>query len=224
MKAFAALSLCVLIVALAALALPGCGKEVEVTQADDTGGRPEAVSAYEAVRFTRPAADRWQDQNWMIQVRDGDAEGIGRDGKGKIWEVYYFSPTPEEHGQFLVIYNRGRIWPGVPTRNKGAEKGREIYSKNKPPDFRVDSSEVYTVGLRNGGSEFLEAHPDAQVNVTLRCSADYEAIGEKMPAPKYKWIWDVNYREPKIASEILRVYVDGMNGDFISKEIQKPPS
>ena len=224
MKAFAALSLCVLVVALAALGLQGCGKDSEVNPVDDTGGRPEKVTAYDAVRFTQPAADRWQDQNWMIQVRDGDADGIGRDGKGKIWEVYYFSPTPEERSQFLVIYNRGRIWPGVPTRNKGSDEGQDVYAKNKPPGFRVDSSEAYTVGLRNGGGEFLDAHPDSQVHVTLRCRADYEAIGEKMPAPKYKWIWDVSYREPRVGTEILHVYVDGMNGDFISKELQKPPS
>ena len=44
-----------------------------------------------------------------------------------------------------------------------------------------------------------------------------------MPAPKYKWVWDLSYREPVVGSEMLRVYVDGMNGDFIGKELLKPP-
>jgi len=34
----------------------------------------------------------------------------------------------------------------------------------------------------------------------------------------------VSFSEPKIDSEILHLYVDGMNGDFISKELQKPPA
>ena len=208
---------------LAASFFAGCGGDSDDVVIDDTGGRPEKVTAYDAVGYTRPAADKWQDKNWMIQVRNGDPDGIDRDGKGRIWEVYYFSPTPEQDSQLLVIYNRGRVWPSVPTRNRGGDEGRDTYRKNRPPDFRVDSSEAYNVGLRNGGSEFMEAREDTQVHCTLRCKADFDSVEEAMPAPKYKWIWDVSYREPAAGSEMLHVYVDGMNGDFINKELLKPP-
>jgi hypothetical protein len=70
----------------------------------------------------------------------------------------------------------------------------------------------------------MDSHPDTLVRVVLRCKADYEAVGDEMPAPKYKWIWDVSFEEPKAAGEILHVYVDGMNGDFITKEVEKPPT
>lgn len=219
-----ALSLATMMIAAAVIGIVGCGDDGDENKRTDTEGRPESVTAYEAVQYTKPAADKWQDENWMIQVKDGDPDGIGEDGKGKIWEVYYFSPTPEEKPQLFIIYNRGRVWPNVPTRNKGGDEGRKTYVKNEPPDFRVDSNEAYSVAFRNGGSEFLEARPDALAHVALRAKADYDAIGEKMPAPKYKWIWDVSFREPKAASEVLHVYVDGMNGDFISKELVTPPN
>ena len=103
----------------------------------------------------------------------------------------------------------------------GGEEGQQIYRKGRPPDFRVDSGEAYNVGQRNGGLDYKKAHPDAIVNVTLRCKADYDAVGEKMPAPKYKWIWDVAYRTPAQGSDVLHVFVDGMNGDYISKEVRK---
>ncbi len=206
-----------------ALLAAGCGGDGSATLPDDTEGRPEKVTAYEAVQYTRPAADKWQDKNWMIQVRDGDPDGIDREGRARIWEVYYFSPTPEEDCQFLVIYNRGRVWPSVPTVNKGGDEGKKIFEKLKPEDFRVDSGEAYGVSLRNGGSQFQKDHPDSQVHVTLRCRADYDAVGEAMPAPKYKWIWDVTYREPAAGSEELHVFVDGMNGDYISKETTNQP-
>ena len=202
----------------------GCGKKKVVTKSDDTKGRPEWVTAYEAMQFCKPAADKWEKQNWVIQIRDGDPDGINRAGKGRIWEVYFFSPRPDEHNELFVIYNRGHVWPNAPVECRGGDKGRETYRKNKPPQFLVDSSEAYAVGLRNGGGEYIEGHPGSRVHVVLRCKADYDAVGESMPAPKYKWIWDVAYREPRIDSEILNVIVDGMNGDFITKETEKPPS
>jgi hypothetical protein len=218
--------LCVTCAALiaAAVILPGCGKKDETT-VDPTEGRPESVTAYEAVQFTKPAADKWQSSNWMIQVRDGDPDGIGRDGKAKIWEVYYFSPTPEEDSQMFVIYNRGNVWPNAPGMSKGGETGQAVYRKEKPTqDFRVDSPEAYTVAFRNGGGDYMDAHSDARANAVLRCKADYDAVGEKMPAPKYKWIWDVSFRVPTPGAEVLHVMVDAMNGDFITKQLATPPS
>lgn len=211
-----------LCIALAlALLVPGCGN-TGGTRDDGTGSRPESVTAYQAVQYTAPAADKWQEKNWMVEVRDGDPDGITREGKAKIWEVYYFSPRPEENAQMLVIYNRGNVWPNTPGRSKGGEDGLEVYRKEKPKDFRVDSGEAYTVALRNGGGEYLEAHPEAKADVTLRCKADYDAIRQEMPAPKYKWIWTVAFAEPGSGAEALEVLVDGMNGDFISKEQKEP--
>jgi hypothetical protein len=223
-KALAMVSLGVVLLLAAALAVQGCGKKGGTATDDQTQGRPESVTAYEAVGFTKPAASKWESENWMIQVRDSDADGIGRNGKAKIWEVYFFSPTPEEDSQLFVIYNRGNVWPNVPTKNKGGDQGRDVYKKGRPPDFRVDSPEAYAVAIRNGGTDFMATHPDAKAHVVLRCKADYDAVGEKMPAPKYKWIWDVYFREPKIGADVLHVYVDGMNGDYISKELKNSPS
>jgi hypothetical protein len=202
----------------------GCGRMKTVTNSDDTNGRPERVTAYEAMQFCKPAADKWEIQNWVIQIRDGDPEGINRAGKGRIWEVYFFSPRPEENDELFVIYNRGHVWPNAPVVCRGGDKGRQVYRDNKPGQFLVDSAEAYDVGLRNGGGEYLDGHPGAQVHAVLRCKADYDAVGDSMPAPKYKWIWDVTYREARVDSEILHVMVDGMNGEFITKETQKPTS
>ncbi len=214
----------ILLIALLAIGLfaAGCGAKKTGLPADDTSGRPESVTAYEAIQYTKPAADKWQSNNWAIHVKDGDPDGLGPDGKAKIWEVFYFSPTPEQYCQLLVLYNRGHVWPSAPTSNKGGEDGRSTYIKNKPQDFRVDSPEARNVGNRNGGADFLDSHTDAVVHGDLRCRGDYDAIGEKMPAPKYKWIWDISYREPGVSSEKLSVLVDGMNGDFITKETSKP--
>lgn len=211
------LVLAVMVVLFAA----GCGGAAE-DEVDEAAGRPESVTAYEAVQYTRPAADKWQKNNWVIQVRDGDPDGVTRDGKAKVWEVYYFSPRPEENSRMLVIYNRGNVWPNTPGKSRGGEEGQEIYRKGEPKDFRVDSAEAYTVAVRNGGGEYLDAHPDARVNVTLRCRADYDAIKQEMPAPRYKWIWTVSFTEPDTGSAALDVLVDGMNGDFISKEEKEP--
>jgi hypothetical protein len=208
----------------AAVVLPGCGKKTDETF-DPTEGRPESVTAYEAVQFTKPAGDKWQSNNWMIQVRSGDPDGLSRDGKAKIWEVYYFSPTPEQDSQMFVIYNRGNVWPNAPGISKGGETGQEVYRKEKPTEaFRVDSPEAYTVAFRNGGGDYLNAHEGAKADAVLRCKADYDAIGEKMPAPKYKWIWDVSFRVPTAGAEVLHVMVDGMNGDYITKQTAQPPS
>ena len=38
----------------------GCGKKKVVTKPDDTRGRPEWVTAYEAMQFCKPAADKWE--------------------------------------------------------------------------------------------------------------------------------------------------------------------
>ena len=210
------------IAATAVFLAAGCGSTSSHTE-DPTGGRPESVTAYQAVQYTKPAANKWQANNWMVQVRDGDPDGIGKDGKAKIWEVYYFSPTPEEDAQIFIIYNRGNIWPNAPGNPKGGDDGLKAYKKDKPVDFRVDSPEAIEVAYRNGGGEYKDAHPDARPNAILRCKADYTAVGETMPSPKYKWIWDVNYREPVAGAEVLRIYIDGMNGDFITKELQKTP-
>lgn len=216
---FRAVACAVAVAGLMALVLlsGGCGGDGSEKPADDTEGRPERVTAYQAVQYTKKAADKWQSKNWAIHVKDGDPDGVGQDGKARIWEVFYFSPMPEETCQLLVLYNRGHVWPSAPTRNKGGEDGRETYIKNKPQDFRVDSGEARTVANRNGGAEFLDSHPDAIVHCALRSRGDYDAIGEKMPAPKYKWIWDVSYREPNPAAELFRVLVDGTSGDFITK-------
>jgi len=212
----------VLCVLLALVMASGCGSNKKDVVTDETGGRPEAVTAYEAAKYTKAAANKWQSKNWVIEMRDDDPDGLNRVGKSKIWEVYFFSPTPEENSQMFVIYNRGNVWPNAPGGNKGSDKGRKIYRENKPEDFRVDSPEAYNVALRNGGGDFLDAHPDANVHAVLRCKADYDALAEAMPAPKYKWIWDVVYREPRIGAEVLHVMVDGMNGDFITKELKTP--
>ena len=205
-------------------AMSGCGGKKVVNKSNDTEGRPEWVTAYEAMQFCKPAADKWEKQNWVIQIRDGDPDSINRVGKGRIWEVYFFSPRPDQHSELFVIYNRGNVWPNAPVDSKGGDKGLEIYRQNRPKPFLVDSGEAYAVGLRNGGGEYLGSHSGAKVHVVLRCKADYDAVGEAMPAPKYTWIWDVTYREPGAGSEILHVMVDGMNGDFITKETQKPTS
>lgn len=208
----------------AAVVLPGCGKKSDAV-VDPTEGRPESVTAYEATQFTKPAADKWQSDNWMIQVRSGDPDGLGRDGKAKIWEVYYYSPTPETDSQMFVIYNRGNVWPNAPGEAKGGDTGQETYKKEKPKEsFRVDSPEAYTVAFRNGGGDYQNTHSDAKVDAVLRCKADYDAVGEKTPAPRYQWIWDVFYRVPTPGSEVLHVLVDGMNGDFITKTTAQPGS
>ena len=154
----------------------------------------------------------------MIQTRSADPDGISKDGKSKIWEVYYFTPTPESGNQMFVIYNRGNVWPNAPSDSKGSDKGLDTYRQNKPPDFRVDSGEAYQVASQNGGGDFIDGHPDARANMTLRCKADYDAIGEKTPSSKYQWIWDVSFKEPKVGADELHVLVDGMTGDFISKD------
>jgi len=139
--------------------------------------------------------------------------------------VYFFSPKEEIGGtQISIMYNRGNVWPNVPGKCKGGEEGLKVYKENRPPDFRVDSPQAYTVASRNGGAEYTDGHPDAQPNATLRCKADYDAVGEEMPAPKYQWIWDVYYRELRAGAEVLHIMVDGMTGDFITKELKQPPS
>lgn len=209
---------CILAVFLAtAVVLAGCGGK-DTTSTDLTQGRPESVTAFEARQFTQPAADKWQPNNWMFQTRSSDPDGVTKDGKAKIWEVYYFTPTPEEENQMFVIYNRGNVWPNAPSNTKGGDSGLDTYRKEKPPDFRVDSGEAYQVARQNGGGDFMDAHPDALANMQLRCKADYDAVGEQMPSPDYKWIWDVTFSEPKVGADELHVLVDGMNGDFISKE------
>ncbi len=212
--------LCIAAALAVTVCAAGCGDRSEDSK-DTTGGRPEYVTAYQAVQYTKPAADKWQDKNWMIRVEDGDPDGIGKDGKARIWEVYYFSPTPEENSQLFVIYNRGNIWPNAPTPARGGDSGLTVYRKNRPVDFRVDSPEAVEVARRNGGGEYQAAHRDARPGAVLRCKADYTAVNETMPGPKYKWIWDVNYRERRAGSEVYRVFIDGMNGDFITKETQK---
>ena len=204
-----------LIVALAA----GCAGKSD--SRDESGGRPESVTAYQAVQFTKPAADKWESSNWMVDIRQGDPNGLSHDGRAKIWEVYYFSPRPEVNSQLLVDYNRGNVWPQTPGVSRGGDEGVAIYRKEKPPDFRVDSPEAYTVALRNGGGEYMDAHPDTQVGALLRCKADYDAIGQDMPAPKYKWIWEMTFRQSP-TTETLHVLVDGMNGDFITKQVTQP--
>jgi hypothetical protein len=215
-RPFVAVALLATALAAAAI-LAGCGTNT-ADSTDTTQGRPKSVTAYEAGQFTKPAADKWQASNWMVQTRSADPDGVSKDGKAQIWEVYYFAPAPEQGNQMFVIYNRGNVWPNAPSDNKGADKGLDIYRKNKPPDFRVDSGEAYQVARQNGGGDFMDAHPDARANMQLRCKADYDAIAEKTPSAKYKWIWDVSFREPKVGAEELHVLIDGMTGDFISKE------
>ncbi|PKQ28216.1 MAG: hypothetical protein CVT63_03985 [Candidatus Anoxymicrobium japonicum] len=221
-KSVIVLSLLLVTLMLAAVLVSGCGNKGNKT-VDPTGGRPESVTAYEAVEFARPAAKKWQSDNWMIEVRSGDPDGIDRNGKAKIWEVYFFSPTPEEDSRLFVIYNRGNVWPNAPGMSKGGEEGLKTYRKGKPSSFRVDSPEACEVARRNGGNEFKDKHPDARAGVILRCKADYDAVGEKMPAPKYKWIWDVNFSEPTPAADELHVLIDAMTGDFITSETKAPP-
>src|SRR5665647_441531 len=164
-RLFAAVALLAIALAAAAV-LAGCGtKSDDVT--DTTQGRPESVTAYEAGQYTKPPADKWQATNWMIQTRSADPDGISRDGKAKIWEVYYFAPGPEQGNQMFVIYNRGNVWPNAPSDAKGADKGLDTYRKNKPPAFRVDSGEAYQVARQNGGGDFMDAHPDARANICL---------------------------------------------------------
>jgi len=209
------------ILAMAAILLgnlSGCGTS-KAKPEDPTEGRPSSVSAYEAIQYTKPVADKWQPRNWMIQVRSGDPDGLGKDGKSKIWEVYFFSPVPEQDAQMFVIYNRGNVWPNAPGIPKGGDNGLAVYRKEKPPDFRVDSGEALQVANQNGGGTYLDSHPDAKADAALRCKADYDAVGEKMPGSKYDWIWDVSYREPRPGAEVLHVLIDGMNGDFITKNV-----
>ncbi|MBN2169381.1 MAG: hypothetical protein JW738_09065 [Actinobacteria bacterium] len=204
--------------------LPGCGCGDEKITDDNSGGNPEYVTAYQAVEYTREKATKWQKENWVIRLSDGDPDGVNRQGKARIWVVYYFSPRPELKPQYQIQYNRGNIFPSAPTTNRGGDDGRKIYKENEPENFRVDSPEAYKVAIKNGGGEFLDNHSDAVVHAELRCKADYLAINEKMPAPKYKWIWDVSFREPSPNVEILHVLIDGMNGEFITTEIEKPLS
>lgn len=199
--------------------LAGCG--TKKTTGDGSGGRPESVTAFEASQYTKPIAGKWQGDSWVIMMRSGDPDGVSREGKSKIWETYYFSPKPEEDSQEMIIYNRGNIWPMAPGQCKGGDKGRDIYKKDKPQDFRVDSGEAYTVAQRNGGGDFLDQHKDAEVEAVIRCKADYDAVGQDMPAPKYKWIWTISYRTPGLNGDVLDVSVDAMNGDYITKELKK---
>lgn len=200
------------------LILHACGCGGRKTREKE--GMPESVTAFQAVEYTKPAADKWQERNWVIFVREGDPQGVKPDGRARIWEVYYFSPRPEINSQMLVIYNRGNVWPNKPIRNRGGEEGRDVYRKNRPVRFRVDSGEAYRVAYRNGGAEFTKSEPGTKVSVILRCRADYEAVGEDMPAKDYKWIWTVVFRGPGTSNKTLKVLVDGMTGDYISKSTE----
>lgn len=217
-------SFVVMILCIAGLILvfPGCGNGDDGSSDKNESGGPEFVTAYQAAEYTKAKATKWQNENWVIKIKEGDPDGINRQGKGRIWEVYYFSPRPEEKAQYLIQYNRGNIYLAPPTGVRGGTGGVEIYRKNKPEKFRVDSPEAYQVAIKNGGGDFIEKHTDVIVHVELRCKADYEAAGDQMPAPKYKWIWDVYFKEPVPNAEVFHVLVDGMNGEFITTETEKP--
>ncbi|MBK5093278.1 MAG: hypothetical protein JJE48_07160, partial [Actinobacteria bacterium] len=54
-----------LFVSLLLLLVPGCGNKKVVTKSDDTEGRPERVTGYEAMQYCEPAADKWEKENWV---------------------------------------------------------------------------------------------------------------------------------------------------------------
>jgi len=198
---------------------PGCGKKEENNQ---SAIGPEYVTAYEAIQFCKPKASKWERHNWVVYITEEDPEGLTKEGKARIWVAYFFTPEFEEDNMLMVQYNRGNVWPQTPADCKGGERGRKTYSENEPRNFRVDSPEAYQIAMREGGSEYLKSHPDAKVHAILRCKADYDAVSEEMPAPKYEWIWDIYYRVP-LSLEIFHVYIDGMTGDYITKETNQPP-
>lgn len=206
------------------LLFPGCGGNNDGGSNNGQNGRPEFVTAYQAAEYTQAKATKWQKENWVIKIKEGDPDGINRQGKGRIWEVYYFSPRPEEKAQYLIQYNRGNIFLAPPTGVRGGSDGIETYRDNKPDKFRVDSPEAYQVAIKNGGGDYIDKHTDVVAHVELRCKADFEAAGEQMPAPKYQWIWDVYFKEPVPNAEVFHVLVDGMNGEFITTKTENPAS
>lgn len=202
-----------------ALALPGCGDSGgSGDDASDKGGRPEEVTAYEAVQFCRDAATKWREKNWNIVVKDGAVNGLSEKGKAEVWQVYFFSPTPEINGQYQIQYNRGYIWPSVPSETRGGEEGKKIYTENEPKNFRVDSPEALVIANRNGGKQYLDENEGAKAHASLRCKADYDAVGQSIIAPKSIWIWEITYSVSGSGTGALKVYVDGMTGDFLNRE------
>jgi hypothetical protein len=179
-------------------------------RATPSGTAATFISAREAVAEALPIAQQWKPGAILCEMQcygEGDAEGRCRN-----WRVDFAPGTDASSEAYTVVIEDGQVDPLLSSRDP-------LHDRALPPEGWLDSVEVMPTFLDNGGAGFLERHPHAKINLTLReriLSPDYsweiEAIDGTWSGPGASYVAEIDPLQntvdasPQPANEVTKYY------------------
>lgn len=147
----------------------------------ETGGQTELVEAKTALssyQVAQPVAQQWAADAKLLNARAAWPEGDSFDPEGVAWNFVFYSPGQSATALISVSRNEATL-----ISNRETSRRLNIYATT---GWQVDSPQLLSIVLENGGRAFLEQYEQGKLTMTLETNDQFvwraRLINTEVPA------------------------------------------
>ena len=189
--------LAILLVAVLALGLRVWLERSPQREADsvDQGRVLEARTALTSYQMAQPAAQQWASDAKLLNARAAWPEGDRFDPKAAAWNFVFYSPGQSATALFTVSQDEATL-----ISNRETDRRLDI---SATIGWQVDSPQIVSTVMENGGREFLAQHEQGKLTLTLDTNDQF--------------VWRARLINTDVPAS-LTLQVDPASGEVISRE------
>jgi len=166
--------------------------------AEETAGQEQVVQARTALssyQVALPVAQQWAADAKLLNARAAWPEGDAFDPEAAAWNFVFYSPGQSATALISVSQNQAQL-----ISNRGIEQRLNVYATT---GWQVDSPQLLSIVMENGGRDFLERHRQGKLTLTLDTND--------------RFVWRARLINTEVPAS-LTVQVDPEDGEIISSE------
>lgn len=119
----------------------------------------EARTALSSYQAAQPVAQGWAADAKLLNARAAWPEGDSFDPEAAAWNFVFYSPGQSATALISVSQNRAQL-----ISNREIDRRLNVYATG---GWEVDSPQLLSIALENGGRAFLEQYGSSKLTLTL---------------------------------------------------------
>ncbi|MDX1688771.1 MAG: hypothetical protein R3248_12375 [Candidatus Promineifilaceae bacterium] len=155
----------------------------------------EARTARTSYQVAQPVAQQWAADAKLLNARAAWPEGDSFEPEAATWNFVFYSPGQSATALISVSQNEGRL-----ISNRETDRRLNIYATT---GWQVDSPQLLSIVMENGGRTFLEQYGEGKLTMTLDTNNQF--------------VWRARLINTEVPAS-LTLQVDPNSGEMISSE------
>lgn len=166
--------------------------------ADETAEQTQVVEARTALtsfQVAQPVAQQWAADAKLLSARAAWPEGDSFDPEAAAWNFVFFSSGQSATALISVSQNQAQL-----ISNRQLDRRLNLYATT---GWEIDSPQLLSIVLENGGRDFLEQYGQGNLTLTLDTNDQF--------------VWRARIINTDVPAS-LTLHVDPGNGEVLSSE------